>query len=61
MSEPREPKRLKAGDRVRGAGAVFEVEDPRGYAGVLPIARIVEGPNVGVRVILTSPYRRAGS
>jgi hypothetical protein len=51
-------------ERENGTGFEFEVgeeidcyviEEPHGFAGVLPVARIREGfPNAGIRVILTT-------
>lgn len=47
-------EKVKAGDRV----GIYKVLDPGGFGGTLPTAEIVGGEeNVGVKVILTSPFR----
>ena len=47
--------RWEVGDRVD----IYEIVDPVGFAGHLPTARIVEGTNAGVPVILHRPYKKA--
>jgi hypothetical protein len=49
------PGKLQAGD-VTG---VYRVINPTGFAGTLPTAEIISGPNTGYQVILTSPFRKA--
>lgn len=44
---------MEAGQKiVSESGTVYEVIDPVGFAETLPTARIVGGPNDGVKVIL---------
>lgn len=48
--------RVKKGNMV----GIYKVLDPVGFAGVLPTAVIVKGDtNVGITVILPSPYRQS--
>jgi hypothetical protein len=48
----------EVGDKV----GIYEVVEPRGFSGTLPVARIRPGnPNAGLLVILTRPQKRKES
>lgn len=38
----------------------YRVLDPTGHCG-LPVAVIIDGPNTGIRVYLTTPYRNGAT